>query len=452
MNLSRYAAVLVLLMSASLPALAAAQTTATSTYVRGHYYDGYSESTTTHIGGYYGQQLPSAAQQQIAVLAAMSTGQVTMPVLFGVGVKDISPNFGDPRPNGRTHEGEDIMADEGTPIVSPTLAVVLKVETGVSEGNAVYTANPGGETFVYMHLEYFGEGVVAGEVLQPGALIGYVGNTGDAAGGPSHLHLEIHNAAGTPTDPFPRLTLELTLQQKITDLAPILAVESAASSTQLATLLVTNFRSTFIDALAANIALPQLIINALATVPQAPVVVSAPATLPAGDLELGSSGAAVIALQTYIIQAASGAAAARLAIAGATGAFGPLTQAALIEYQAAVGISPASGYYGPLTRAYITAHPNAAQTSVSGGSTTGSSAITRDLTQGMRGEDVRTLQKLLNANGYTVATSGAGSAGQESTYFGPATLAAVIAYQKAHSIVPAVGYVGPITRASLATL
>jgi peptidoglycan hydrolase-like protein with peptidoglycan-binding domain len=65
---------------------------------------------------------------------------------------------------------------------------------------------------------------------------------------------------------------------------------------------------------------------------------------------------------------------------------------------------------------------------------------------------VRTLQKLLNANGYTVALSGPGSAGNETLYFGPATRAAVIKFQIAKGIVPAVGYVGVLTRAALAFL
>ena len=56
-----------------------------------------------------------------------------MPILFGVSVKNISPNFGDPRDGGaRTHEGEDIMAVKGTPIISPTNAVVIRAGTGGS--------------------------------------------------------------------------------------------------------------------------------------------------------------------------------------------------------------------------------------------------------------------------------------------------------------------------------
>lgn len=279
--------------------------------------------------------------------ASEAGASVFMPVHFGVGIKDISPNFGDPRDGGaRTHEGEDIMAVKGTPIVSPTAAVVIRTVTGPSEGITVYTANPGGETFVYMHLDRFGEGVVAGTVLQPGSLIGYVGNTGNASGGAAHLHFEIHDTFGTPTDPFPRLTGEFSLQEKISFLSVILTQTS--DSAALAQFLITNFRGTFITAQASGIALPMPIMEALA------VAITAP--------------------------------------------------------------------------------------------------LTRNLQRNSVGEDVRTLQKLLNTHGYTVATTGAGSPGNETIYFGPATKATVIRFQLARGISPAVGYVGPITRAALATL
>lgn len=388
----------------------------------------------------------SELQQKISALGGTANVSVLMPVLFGVEVKDISSNFGDPRSGGRTHEGEDIMAVKGTPIVSPTSAVVLYTGIGDTEGNYVYTANPGGETFVYMHLDRVGEGVVSGLVLEQGSLIGYVGNTGNASGGAAHLHFEIHNSSGVPVDPFPRLTGEFSLQEKISYLSTILAQTS--DSITLSQFLVTNFRSTFIAALAGNIALPTSITNALASIPETSAPAGAGSTLPAGDLKIGSSGVAVVALQKYLIQAASGAAATRLAGAGATGYFGAITKAALVEYQATVGISPTSGYYGPITRAFITAHPLEASQPPAGGSTV---ALTRNLYKGISGEDVRTLQILLNTNGYVVASTGLGSLGNETIYFGPATETAVIRFQIARGISPAVGYVGPITRAALAS-
>ena len=75
--------------------------------------------------------------------------------------------------------------------------------------------------------------------------------------------------------------------------------------------------------------------------------------------------------------------------------------------------------------------------------------FTRNLTIGSQGEEVRRLQQFLNQNDCPVSQTGAGSPGQESTYFGQKTQQAVICYQRANGITPAVGYVGPKTRAHI---
>lgn len=94
-----------------------------------------------------------------------------------------------------------------------------------------------------------------------------------------------------------------------------------------------------------------------------------------------------------------------------------------------------------------------AQISALTGSTTttgGSSyTFTRDLTIGSTGTDVMELQKFLNGKGFTVNASGAGSPGQESTYFGALTASALAKYQAANGIAPAAGYFGPMTRANV---
>lgn len=71
----------------------------------------------------------------------------------------------------------------------------------------------------------------------------------------------------------------------------------------------------------------------------------------------------------------------------------------------------------------------------------------RDLKSGMTGADVKELQKYLNANGFVVAKSGAGSRGKETTLFGVATRNAIIKFQKSKKITPTVGYFGAVTRA-----
>ncbi len=412
------------------------------------------------------RQQSSEFKSKIDALDTTAEQSVNIPILFGVARANISPNFGDPRDGGaRTHEGEDIMAVKGTPIVSPTEAVVVRVGAGPSEGNYVYTANPGGETFVYMHLDRIGEGVSTGDVLKEGDLIGYVGNTGNASGGGAHLHFEIHDKDNKPTDPYPRLTGEIPLAEKMTLLTKIMGQTSDPST--LGEFLVTNFRSTFTTAVNTNIAIPPAIATALSTIPAGTKPTVNSVALPAGDLASGSSGTAVVQLQTYLMNASVGKAALALKQAGATGYFGNLTYTALVEYQKLVGISPANGYYGSETRNYILSHPllvTTPTTSVQIPTPTTPVVITpptlptgttltlnRYLEIGMTGEDVRLLQKYLNNNGYTVALTGVGSPGNETNYFGFATKAAVIKFQTARGITPLSGYVGPITKEALAS-
>jgi hypothetical protein len=72
--------------------------------------------------------------------------------------------------------------------------------------------------------------------------------------------------------------------------------------------------------------------------------------------------------------------------------------------------------------------------------------FSRNLYSGMIHEDVKELQKYLNANGFSVAVSGPGSSGNETTKFGRATRNALIKFQVANKIKPAIGYFGPVTR------
>ncbi len=72
--------------------------------------------------------------------------------------------------------------------------------------------------------------------------------------------------------------------------------------------------------------------------------------------------------------------------------------------------------------------------------------FSRNLSSGSSGEDVKMLQKFLNDHGNTVASSGPGSPGNETNYFGPATKTALSNFQRENGIFPASGYFGPKTR------
>lgn len=75
--------------------------------------------------------------------------------------------------------------------------------------------------------------------------------------------------------------------------------------------------------------------------------------------------------------------------------------------------------------------------------------FSRDIGIGSTGRDVQELQQFLNQNGYLLSSTGPGSPGRETRYFGAKTRETVVRYQQANGITPASGYVGPKTRAFL---
>lgn len=86
-------------------------------------------------------------------------------------------------------------------------------------------------------------------------------------------------------------------------------------------------------------------------------------------------------------------------------------------------------------------------------------SITRNLRMGMTNDQVLLLQQLLNKYGFTIASSGPGSPGNETTMFGSLTRDAVRKFQCAKNIVcdgnegsTGYGRIGPSTRAALNTL
>ena len=106
----------------------------------------------------------------------------------------------------RRHEGQDVFADAGTPLVAIRDGSV--VETGDDGGRGNYVAIWSPEvdrTFVYLHMRA-PTPLAVGDSVQGGDRVGAVGCTGSCWG--DHLHLEMRTGRGTtgkPLDPLPLL-------------------------------------------------------------------------------------------------------------------------------------------------------------------------------------------------------------------------------------------------------
>jgi murein DD-endopeptidase MepM/ murein hydrolase activator NlpD len=116
--------------------------------------------------------------------------------------------FGAPR-RGHRHQGQDLAAAEGTPVVAPRGGVVEAVQYQAS-GAGHYVVLDGEDEdrdYVFMHLRSGSIGVAEGDRVRTGQRIGEVGNTGRSFG--AHLHFEIWvggwYSGGEPIDPLPLL-------------------------------------------------------------------------------------------------------------------------------------------------------------------------------------------------------------------------------------------------------
>lgn len=107
------------------------------------------------------------------------------------------------RSEGRKHEGIDIFAKRGTAVMSSTEGIVLRLGTNRLGGQVVWVLGPGGQRHYYAHLDRYAD-LTRGQRVRTGTILGYVGNTGNAAGTPPHLHYGIYEAGGA-INPYPML-------------------------------------------------------------------------------------------------------------------------------------------------------------------------------------------------------------------------------------------------------
>ncbi len=129
---------------------------------------------------------------------SVGSGDWVCPV---AGSRAFSNDYGAPRGGGRSHQGTDILAPRGTPVVANVSGVVQQNSNSLG-GKAYFLRGDDGNRYYGAHLDSYG---ATGQV-SAGTVIGTVGDTGDAQGGPTHLHFEIHPGGNGNINPYPTLT------------------------------------------------------------------------------------------------------------------------------------------------------------------------------------------------------------------------------------------------------
>lgn len=139
------------------------------------------------------------AQRYAALLSAPAPTSLPNP-LPGAALTD---TWGAARSGGRKHEGIDIFARRNTPIQATTRGIVLNIGENDLGGRTVMILGPGGQRHYYAHLERYPK-LSRGDWIERGTVVGYVGDSGNARGTPTHLHYGIYTNSGA-INPYPLL-------------------------------------------------------------------------------------------------------------------------------------------------------------------------------------------------------------------------------------------------------
>lgn len=121
-------------------------------------------------------------------------------------------DWGFPRSQERRHEGTDVFAVEGTPILAVVDAEVSRI-TRVDRfdgrsgfGGLTVTYEAEGRRYYNAHLQQIAAGLDVGDRIAAGDVIGTVGRTGNARGTPPHLHLGVY-VGDVAVNPYPSLAV-----------------------------------------------------------------------------------------------------------------------------------------------------------------------------------------------------------------------------------------------------
>jgi len=138
-----------------------------------------------------GKSRPLLTQGPTGLQPQLTAGGYVFPVY---GPSSFGDTFGAFRGDvsGNWHHGDDIFAPLGAPILACADGLVFSVGWNDVGGNRLWLRDSQGNEFYYAHLSAFTPLARNGLHVKAGEMLGFVGNTGDAQGTPTHLHFEVH--------------------------------------------------------------------------------------------------------------------------------------------------------------------------------------------------------------------------------------------------------------------
>jgi murein DD-endopeptidase MepM/ murein hydrolase activator NlpD len=139
---------------------------------------------------------------------ALADRHLLIPV-EGVHPDQLVRSFNDSR-DGRHHEAIDILAPRNTPVRAIEDGRIARLFFSKAGGITIYQFDPTEQyCYYYAHLERYADGLVEGQPVRKGQVIGYVGTSGNAPKDTPHLHFAIFRLTearrwweGTPLDPY----------------------------------------------------------------------------------------------------------------------------------------------------------------------------------------------------------------------------------------------------------
>lgn len=140
---------------------------------------------------------------QTAIAGALPAGDYVFPVVGGA---TFSNDWMYPRAGGRSHQGIDLFATRGTPVVAVADGSLFNVGYNGLGGWRLWVRDRSGNAFYYAHLSAYSPAAAEGASVARGTVLGYVGDTGDARGTSPHLHFEIHPGGAGPVPPYTIIT------------------------------------------------------------------------------------------------------------------------------------------------------------------------------------------------------------------------------------------------------